>query len=312
VRRGGGALLVVDDADDDALLDSEGPTLPVLRQGAVGSSVRDLQSRLRALGHDPGVVDGVFGAKTSAAVRLFQHARGLAIDGVVGSATWRALGAAPSSGVGAPASALPATPAAVAARAPTLAALLRALARKSYRVFTEPQRVNIVGVRSDTAEPNRFDDFISLFFKNDAGVWTFESYPATTDPGTYYLLNPMNVTGTAIVQPGQYPSSHQIGLHRGQYAALVQRGKITVIRDANEDSRLDLGSSVVETGQYGINIHRASASGVSSRVDRFSAGCQVLASASDFARFMAWCERHASRHGNDFTYTLLEEKDVPG
>jgi hypothetical protein len=54
--------------------------------------VRALQARLRALGFDPGPLDGLFGPRTQAAVRAFQRARGLEVDGVVGPRTWTALG----------------------------------------------------------------------------------------------------------------------------------------------------------------------------------------------------------------------------
>ena len=72
------------------------PARPLLRRGARGAAVGDLQARLAAAGHDPGAVDGIFGARTDAAVRAFQRAAGLVVDGVVGARTWGALsGGAP-------------------------------------------------------------------------------------------------------------------------------------------------------------------------------------------------------------------------
>jgi peptidoglycan hydrolase-like protein with peptidoglycan-binding domain len=61
---------------------------PVLRRGSTEPEVRDLQEALKALGHDPGPVDGVFGARTEDAVRAFQQAKGIAVDGIVGRVTW--------------------------------------------------------------------------------------------------------------------------------------------------------------------------------------------------------------------------------
>ena len=45
---------------------------PVLKKGSSDPAVRDLQAALKALGHDPGPIDGVFGAKTESAVKAFQ------------------------------------------------------------------------------------------------------------------------------------------------------------------------------------------------------------------------------------------------
>lgn len=57
-----------------------------LHRGLTGGDVRKLQERI-------GVKDdGEFGPKTEAAVRAFQHRKGLVVDGVVGARTCKALG----------------------------------------------------------------------------------------------------------------------------------------------------------------------------------------------------------------------------
>ncbi len=64
----------------------------VLRQGSKGSDVKEVQRRLKNWGYYKGSVDGVFGAQTKAAVISFQKKNGLTADGVVGKATYQALG----------------------------------------------------------------------------------------------------------------------------------------------------------------------------------------------------------------------------
>lgn len=63
-----------------------------LRPGNRGEAVRDLQVRLGALGHDvPREESGDYGPGTESAVRAFQSARGLRVDGVCGPQTWSAV-----------------------------------------------------------------------------------------------------------------------------------------------------------------------------------------------------------------------------
>jgi len=73
--------------------DPAAPTAePVLRNGARGQDVKDLQSRLAVLGYyDPAQVDGAFGAGTRDAVIAFQKANGLDADGIAGTETKRIL-----------------------------------------------------------------------------------------------------------------------------------------------------------------------------------------------------------------------------
>ena len=63
---------------------------PLVRSGDRDHPVRTLQYLLRARSH-PVTVDGIFGAKTDAAVRAFQMDKHLAVDGIVGPNTWSAL-----------------------------------------------------------------------------------------------------------------------------------------------------------------------------------------------------------------------------
>lgn len=64
----------------------------VLRQGSKGGEVKEVQRRLKMWGYYNGSVDGVFGAGTKSAVVAFQKKNGLTADGVVGLATYKALG----------------------------------------------------------------------------------------------------------------------------------------------------------------------------------------------------------------------------
>ena len=50
-------------------------------------NVKDLQEALKALGYDPGIIDGVIGPKTMQAVRKFQREQQLTVDGVAGPQT---------------------------------------------------------------------------------------------------------------------------------------------------------------------------------------------------------------------------------
>ena len=65
---------------------------PTVSYGSSGEAVRKLQELLNARGYDCGSVDGIFGAKTKAAVQAFQEANSLASDGIAGPLTWSKLG----------------------------------------------------------------------------------------------------------------------------------------------------------------------------------------------------------------------------
>jgi len=72
-------------------LDDADKSDPTLKEGSKGIAVRGLQRRLNEAGYDAGEIDGLFGAKTEAAVKAYQEANGLEADGIVGPQTWDRL-----------------------------------------------------------------------------------------------------------------------------------------------------------------------------------------------------------------------------
>lgn len=85
------AGLYTDDELRAAGIDPSG-NLPTLRRGSEGAIVEQLQRTLNYLLDEHLTVDGVFGAKTEAAVKALQTKLGLTADGVVGPKTWAELG----------------------------------------------------------------------------------------------------------------------------------------------------------------------------------------------------------------------------
>jgi len=173
--------------------------------------------------------------------------------------------------------------------------------------------VNIVGIRNNTVGnkiTNKFDDLITVTYRDDSGIIHYKEYKATTDPGIHWANNLLNPDGVAILVPDQYRSSYSIGLHQGKYEALKQVRRVKVYRDFDKDDFYDFDKASIREGIYGINIHRANKWGTSTQIDKWSAGCQVIASNSDFSEFMGIIHKSAEVYGNRFSYTLLESKNI--
>jgi hypothetical protein len=192
----------------------------------------------------------------------------------------------------------------------------KAVKTKNYKWFEDASNktydVNIVGVRNNDPKiadkvTNIFDDYITISFKNEKGVWQFYSWMATTDPGKKGAQQFHNKKGVARLVPGQYRGVWSIDKHQGKYEALCQRnGNVTVYRDANKD--LVFEEKVTDTGMFGINIHKAGQD--STWVENWSEGCSVFKRVREFEQFMTICRQAAKIHGNKFSYTLIESTDI--
>ena len=67
---------------------------------------------------------------------------------------------------------------------------------------------------------------------------------------------------------------------------------------------------IIDKGLFGINIHRSNPKTESTYVENWSEGCQVFKRAKDFKEFMDILHKAKDIHGNSFTYTLIESKDI--
>lgn len=161
-----------------------------------------------------------------------------------------------------------------------------------------PNHLHLVGIRSNANKPNEFDDLIAVINNNEIS-W----YTCTTNPGTHWLLNLLNPKGAALLKPGQYLNTWQLGLHQGKYQALTQCKNVTVFRDGDKDNIAE-ETKVTQTGMFGINIHRANEKLISKLIDKWSAGCQVLNNPQQFSELLTKCKQSKLK---TFTYTLLNE-----
>jgi hypothetical protein len=172
----------------------------------------------------------------------------------------------------------------------------RVLKLKQYRADI---RFHLVGIRAKNGRPNKFDDQLIVISEG----LIIGRYDCTTRPGKHWLQNLLNPKGTAVLVPGQYLNAFRIGQHQGKYEALVQQACVTVYRDSDRDEIAE-ATAVKDTGMFGINIHRANNSMKSLLVDKWSAGCQVIADPKDFSELMRLCKLTGK---GSFTYTLLDE-----
>ncbi len=75
-----------------ANLSGTGSIMTLSKYGSRGNEVRQIQTRLKELGYNPGTIDGIYGTNTQNAVKAFQRDKGLSVDGIAGPKTLKALG----------------------------------------------------------------------------------------------------------------------------------------------------------------------------------------------------------------------------
>lgn len=137
------------------------------------------------------------------------------------------------------------------------------MTRSGYWICRHPLCTNTVyleGVDADGKlnddRPNMFNDLRIAFSIDATGTPVLKSWEATTEPGTFWTMNPMNSGGAARIAFGQY-KSWVVGTHlRGKASAhegLVQVAEVPVHRDLNRDFMR--ANDKTDTGLFGINQH---------------------------------------------------------
>lgn len=197
-----------------------------------------------------------------------------------------------------------------------------ALSRKGYRFFERPgYDLNLIGIRK-TGATDLFDETLVIAYRDPSGKRLIEYFPLTTEPGLKSLLSPINKAGTAIIAEGQYRgvwalATPQTGvrMHNSKIPCLRQIGRFLVYRDNNKNRTIEYNPKTRKWfTDVGLNLHPYW--GSRSRIEKvglWSAGCQVVGAhldSDEYKRILELCELQIRfRHGNSFTYTLINEAD---
>lgn len=202
-------------------------------------------------------------------------------------------------------------------RTDTLAGrVVRALRDAGHWVNRHPDCLNIVyveGIDADgtpnTDAPNVFNDLRVVLRVNRAGnAEIVASWEATSEPGRYYVMNPLDPHGAARIAFGQY-KAWSVGMHMNgrpsAHEALVQTAPIKVHRDLDKNFERN-GDSVFE-GLFGVNQHWGFDM-PKSDIGRASAGCLVGRTKGGHREFMALCRndpRYVANHSYRFMTAAL-------
>lgn len=143
-------------------------------------------------------------------------------------------------------------------------------------------------VPSDQSAYQKFHDSIQLLLKGTDYTHyrctiiqihrhKLSPFKASTVPGIHYIKNPLNINGAARLIEGHhlFRQGFHIPFKGTKYAAFTQASLFPLLRDTNSNLKLDWDNSDILdfTSSAGINLHY----GKGSVIDKWSAGCQLIA-----------------------------------
>jgi hypothetical protein len=193
---------------------------------------------------------------------------------------------------------------------------------KGYWMCRHPRCANVIYLEGVNANgtlnddrPNVFNDLRVVCFIDPSGMPNLRSWEGTTEPGTYWTMNPMSPGGAARIAFDQY-KSWIVGTHRagtsGAHEALVQVQPVSVHRDLNKDFKRT--NDRIDTGLFGINQHWGY-DAPKDDLGQTSAGCLVgrtKAGHVDFMTLLKADPRFNENPGYKFMSTVLPGDQVLG
>lgn len=124
-------------------------------------------------------------------------------------------------------------------------------------------------------EPDKWNDVRYLVGMQDGKWEILFSQTATTEPGRYYTVNPMDKRGAARIGFGYHPHAWAEGFHKGKHIALIQKAPVRISRDANRDGKRSKKEPEYASPPVGINHHSTFDGFKSDSIGKHGAGCLV-------------------------------------
>ncbi|GBE91100.1 peptidoglycan-binding domain-containing protein [Nostoc cycadae] len=270
---------------------------------------RQIQILLIGLGLLEPPADAKFGPVTAAAIKKFQELKKIDEPDYIGAFTAKELIETKPDELPKPALKLGND---IASK------IVKYMLAQNYQVFTGAKEYNIVYVEgidgdwnlnSDT--PNAFNDRRIVIEVVNGTPKIVDHWQATTEPGRYYTLNPMNPGGAARIKFGQY-KAWAVGLHGNaeRHEALVQVAPITVHRDFNKDYQRT--GDKLDTGLFYVNQHWGY-DAPSNDIKNASAGCLVGRMRQGHREFMSIIKqdrRYVANNDYVFYTTVIPGDDL--
>ena len=190
------------------------------------------------------------------------------------------------------------------------------LKSKGYQYSEKICELNIVGFRNKKTVPddqntnvtNKFDEELSVFYKDENSVWQIAEYAITTVPG-FVPQTTQLPSKVAILAQAQYLDRLRLGSYLGNanYKCLIFDS--CVIHRNDKSDRYNF-SSPTEEGSFAMTIHASSEISSSEFVFNYSEGAQVFKNKNQYDQFIKLCEKQIQISKKEtFSYTLSSKAE---